>query len=373
MNAGGASMMQLKSANSLTQAFKIMVQASAMNTADAERLTAFVQSSSSNDDDDSETGSPAAAQYESHSGGIVDMLESLHDQANDQLDKIRKTETGANFAYDQTKQSLTDAIKYANEDMDEAKKNLAASKESKATAEGDLEVTQKDLSEDTSTLGSVHRSCMERAQDFETQTKSRSEELRGLAAAKEAVGQIVIRGNSFLQIAVSKEPAKKVVQRLRDVARKQKDEVLAQIASRMASTVALHSGEDVFTMIRNDIEDSIAKLQDEQAADATQTAYCDKEMKEAKEKVAARTAKVEKHTTKIDKKTSSSKRVKEEVAVLQKETATMVKEKLDMDNLRAKEKADYEFNKGESEQSLTEIKYALKVLRDFYGSYAKEH
>merc|ERR1719240_1336699 len=51
----------------------------------------------------------------------------------------------------------------------------------------------------------------------------------------------------------------------------------------------------------------------------------------------------------------------------------MVKEKLDMDNLRQKEKADYEFNKGESEQSLKEIKYALKVLRDFYGTYAKEH
>merc|ERR1719240_2039020 len=51
----------------------------------------------------------------------------------------------------------------------------------------------------------------------------------------------------------------------------------------------------------------------------------------------------------------------------------MVKEKLDMDNLRQKEKADYEFNKGEAEQSLGEIKLALKVLRDFYGNYAKEH
>merc|ERR1719198_2243813 len=51
----------------------------------------------------------------------------------------------------------------------------------------------------------------------------------------------------------------------------------------------------------------------------------------------------------------------------------MVKEKLDSDNLRQKEKADFDFNKAETSQSLSEIKFALKVLRDFYESYAKEH
>jgi len=122
MATGGASMMQLKSANSLTQVFKIMVQASTMNTADAQTLTAFVQSSNNADDDDLELGAPAAAVYESHSGGIVEVLEGLHDQANEQLDKIRKSERAALSNYQQLKQSLTDAIQYANEDLSEAKK-----------------------------------------------------------------------------------------------------------------------------------------------------------------------------------------------------------------------------------------------------------
>merc|ERR1719163_1150423 len=51
----------------------------------------------------------------------------------------------------------------------------------------------------------------------------------------------------------------------------------------------------------------------------------------------------------------------------------MIKEKNEMDNLRQKEKTDYDFNKAETSQSLTEIKFALKVLRDFYGQYMKEH
>merc|ERR1719240_100462 len=51
----------------------------------------------------------------------------------------------------------------------------------------------------------------------------------------------------------------------------------------------------------------------------------------------------------------------------------MTSEKLEMDTLRQKEKADYDFSKAETEQSIKEIKYALKVLREFYGNYAKEH
>merc|ERR1719183_673827 len=153
-------MMQLKSASSLTQVFELMVQASTISTADAQKLTAFVQSST---DDDDEAGAPAGAVYESHSGGIVDTLGGLHDQAAEQLDKIRKAESEAQHNYAMVKQSLETAMKYATEDMSEAKKNLAASQEAQATAQGDLDVTQKDLAEDSSTLASLHQKCMARS------------------------------------------------------------------------------------------------------------------------------------------------------------------------------------------------------------------
>merc|ERR1739848_252398 len=59
--------MQLKSAKSLTQVFTAMVQASSLNTADAQKLTAFVQNS--NEDGDEELGAPAAAVFENQSVG----------------------------------------------------------------------------------------------------------------------------------------------------------------------------------------------------------------------------------------------------------------------------------------------------------------
>jgi len=376
MATGGASMMQLKSASSLTQVFKVMVQASTMNTADAEKLTAFVQSSSSDGDDELELGAPAGAVYENHSGGVVDVLEGLRDQANEQLDKSRASERTAGYNYEQLRQSLEDEIKFANEELSDAKKSLAASREAQATAQGDLDVTQKDLAEDSSTLADLHRTCMTRSQDFETEAKSRSEEMRGLAAAKDAVKQIQLRGNlAFLQTSLAEEPSRLAVHFIRNLARKQNDQVLAQVASRMASVVAMGNkdGEDPFAKIKSIIVDSIARLEDEQAADATQKAYCDKELAETREKVASNQGKIEKLTTKIEQRASTSLKVKAEVATLQEELAKMTKEKLDMDNLRQKEKADYEFNNAETTQSLSEIKFALKVLRDFYGNYVKEH
>merc|ERR1719243_119089 len=116
-----------------------MVQASVFSSADASRLTALVQT----DDGDSELGAPAAQVYEGHSDGIIGTLEGLTDKANGQLEKARKEENTAIQNYQMLKQSLTDEIKFANKDMDKAKKDLAASQEKKAAATGDLEATTK--------------------------------------------------------------------------------------------------------------------------------------------------------------------------------------------------------------------------------------
>merc|ERR1719238_2416798 len=57
--AKGASMMQLKNAGSITEALRVLVQGAGLNSADASRLTALVQSSSEDDDDAEALGAPA--------------------------------------------------------------------------------------------------------------------------------------------------------------------------------------------------------------------------------------------------------------------------------------------------------------------------
>merc|ERR1719316_1624677 len=195
MAKSGASMLQLKSASSITEALSVMVQAASLSSADASRLTALVQTQDS-DSDEQEPGAPAAAVYEGHSDGIIGTLEGLTEKAQAQLDKARKAETTAIQNYQMLKQSLTDSVANANKDMDKAKKGLSESQENKANAQGDLDVTSKDLAEEIKTKSTLHQDCMNAAEEFEVSTKSRGEELTALATAKKVIKEAT-EGNKW--------------------------------------------------------------------------------------------------------------------------------------------------------------------------------
>merc|ERR1719353_1083779 len=179
-------MMQLKSAGSVAQALSVMVEAASLNSESASKLTAFLQDSQ----EDEELGAPAATVYEGHSGGIIGTMQDLYEKAEGQLEKARASETKSVQAYGMLAQSLKDEIKYATKDSDKAKKELGASNEAKASAEGDLSVTSKDLAEDETTLATLHSDCMKASEDFEAETKSRGEELKALATAKKIISDM---------------------------------------------------------------------------------------------------------------------------------------------------------------------------------------
>jgi len=186
LSKNSAAMVQFKSSGSITKALEAMVSASMLSSSDSSRLTALLQSKQdeSEDSSDSELGAPDAAAYKGHSDGIIGTLEDLLEKAEAQLEAARKTEQSNVQNYAMLKQSLEDEIAYATKDMADAKKNLGASQEGKATAEGDLSVTQADLDEDEAALKTLHQDCMNGAEEFQLETKSRAEELGALAQAK---------------------------------------------------------------------------------------------------------------------------------------------------------------------------------------------
>merc|ERR1719476_686880 len=166
-----------------------MVQASVMSSADASRLTALVQSSQESASDESGVGAPDAAVYQGHSADIIDTLQGLLDKANAQLADARKTETANHQNFQMLQQSLEDEIKFGNSDKDKASKALAAASGAKATAEGALGVTNKDLAADSNTLADLHQLCLTKSQEYEAAVKSRDQELKALAAAKKAISE----------------------------------------------------------------------------------------------------------------------------------------------------------------------------------------
>jgi len=376
MQKGGASMMQVRGAVTIAQAMEVLVQASAINAADAQRLTALVQSKDS--EEDASFGAPAAAVYDSHSGGIVDTLEGLLEKAEGQLDSTRKQETSATHNFEMLKQSLEDEIKFASKDMAKAKKGIAQSGEKKATTEGDLDLTSKSLKGDSGSLRDLHQVCMTKAQDFEAETKSRGEELKSLAVAKKAIADNTgaaeslsygLNQVSFLQMSSGMNLANfEAVHFVRNLARKVKSTELAQLASRMAFAMQLAgSSSDPFSKVKGLIADMIERLESEASSDASHKAYCDKELGESNAKEADKSAEISKLSAKIDQMKSRSAQLKEEVAGLNKALANLAKASAEMDKMRYQEHEDFLKNKADMQQGLEGVKLALKVLREYYG------
>lgn len=379
----GASALQLKSADNLAQALSAMVGASVLSSADAGTLAALVQSSQESEAEDDALGAPAAVAYESKSGSIVEILEGLSEKAETQLTESRKKEMSALHSFEMVKQSLEDQIKYDTKNLEQAKQGLAASAENKAIAEGDLAVTSKALEADTTALADLDQDCMAKAQDFEVATKDREDELAALSEAQKVIGEATggaesatysMTQVSFLQLKSTTSTPFAVVRFVRELGRKHSSSALAQLASRMAeaATSSNAGAEGPFAKVKGLISGMIEKLMDEASADATQKAFCDKEMAEATSHKVEYGTDIEKLTSKIDQMGARSAYLKEEVAALQKTLSDMVASTGQMDKMRVSETAAFAKDKAEMEQGIEGVKLALKILRDYYASKDSE-
>merc|ERR1719296_607157 len=137
--------------------------------------------------------------------------------------------------------------------------------------------------------------------------------------------------------------------------------------------ITARNGDDPFGKVKGLIADMIARLESEADADATEKAYCDKELSETNVKHADKTAEIEKLSTAIDQQSARSAQLKEEVARLQKELADLASAQAEMDKLRSEENTDYTKNRADMEQGIEGVKLALKVLREYYANDDKAH
>jgi chromosome segregation ATPase len=234
-------------------------------------------------------------------------------------------------------------------------------------------VTTKYLNEDKADHAGVHQECMTKASAYEAEFTSRAEELKALATAKKIIVEAtsLAQTESFLQLRISSKGTE-VVHMLKKLASEEKSKSLSQLASRAESALRIgtSSGEDPFAKIKEMTQDMIDKLESAQAADATQKAFCDKEMKETKDKKADKEAEVDKLATKKEQKEAQSAKLKEQVATLQKELSEIASAQAEATSLRSKEKAAVEAATPDLKKAIKGIQLALKTLKDYYSKAA---
>jgi len=388
MKKNPAALAQVNAATNVNKMIKSLgavIDAAAFPVTDQKKLAALVQARQGADSDDDELGAPAAAVYKSHSSGIFDVLEDMKEKAEGQLSDLRKAESSAKHNFDMLKQSLTDQIEADTKDSDEEKANKAATQEAKATAEGDLVETSKDLENDKGALATAGTTCMSIAADHEATMKSRAEELEALAKAKSVLSETssgaVEQSYSFFQIAHQTSSGLQtrldlanleIVSLIKKLAKENHSTALAQLASRIAATVryGAAAGQDPFAKVKELIADMITKLESEANSESNEKDYCDGELAKTKAKKEELNGEISKLTSKMDRAAAASAGLKSDVKELQSELSKLAQSQAEMDNIRRESHSDYVKAKKDLELGLEGVRKALGVLRDYYGGAA---
>jgi hypothetical protein len=399
---GGASFVQEKEsleqqrAEALSQAFAAIVDASVISSADADGLSSLIQTSEDEADGDSQLDNAADSYADNQKGddekgssSLVETFENLLEKAQASLQSARVKETNEAHNYALFKQSLDYKVETQSKALAEAKKEKAEAGQTKAEAEGDVEIAKKELEEDKKALSQLHHECMARAADFEDETKSRNEEMKALAVAKKVLKEMTgdaekatysdLAQVSFLQTksqhkSTNTLPGMDVVRAVRHLGQEFKVRSFMQLAKKIESVVRTStvSGADPFAKVKGLLTDMLEALKTQMENEASHKAYCDKEMADTQKHKAEKESSVERLSTKIDTQTSKSMNLRRQVADLQKELLSIIATQKDMDVMRQDEHAAFLKMKPEMEEGVEGVKKALSVLRDYYAKGEEE-
>merc|ERR1719502_1329267 len=253
-----------------------------------------------------------------------------------------------------------------NQEKAESTKKSAATAGELAQAEQDLAVEKKGLSEDEAYMRDLKRDCQSRASEFEVEYKDNKAELEALGKAtaimKKKFASFVQTGSRVTMRARAEfdEDARKA-QVLRSI---------AELGKRLHKTalvaLAYRAAEDPFGKIRGMIEDMIAKLLQEAADEATQKAFCDKEIGESTASKTDKEGKLAKVNSRLEKAESSTATLTEQVTTLSKEVAENDAAMAAATEVRQKEKAAFMIVEKDLSESQEACAAATEVLREYY-------
>merc|ERR1719375_2945875 len=367
-----ASLLQVKSLMSLSR-----VPAQAKN-----KILAFLQNAPTNallqDAEMLEQPQAKAVNYESSSGSIIEMVESLGDKFEDERAAIEEKESTEKHSYDMMMQDLTSQVSHATEELDSKTAFKAKTEEEKATNEGDLADTKASKAEDEKFLADLTAECEQKAIDFEARQKTRQEELDAIGEAIEIMSSDTVAGSGtkhLPQLIQKKSTAlaqlrsssassvqQAVATYLNDQARQQNSKILSLMANKVAA--------DPFKKIVKMIKDMITKLQEEAQEEAEHKGFCDSELSSNK---ATRDSKTEESDTlkaNIEELTADIAKLAEQISELSAAIAAIDKAVAEATAQRATEKEKNTITIADAKAGKEAVARAMSVLKAYYDKAA---
>jgi len=127
---------------------------------------------------------------------------------------------------------------------------------------------------------------------------------------------------------------------------------------------------DAFAKVIGMIEDLVAKLKEEAAAEAEHKAWCDEQLKVNKEKRNAKTSESNKLMAEIEALSATIEKQGEEISMHVKNQQDLTKAMFEATELRQKEKEENAAIVADATAGVAAVQKALVVLKEFYSQHA---
>jgi len=356
--------------------------------------------------------------YEFHSQGIIDLLQSLLKDFNaNKADKVAEEEK-AQSAHDKLMKEKRNALETAEEGKTQMEEDIDACKEAITKATKSLVEAESALKDDQEYLKDLTERCETKAKDWDQRSQSRADELTALSKAIEvisgakgveaaralllqaevhvpaAVSQPVVAdlmdsdvgdlSISFLQKRATQTPRSQVTALLQKVTvsshamQYRINRAIALLAtegksqnSALLMSLALKVGSDPFKKVKTLIQGLIQRLLTEMADEATHKGFCDTELGKAKTTRDFQKEKTEKLSATLEKLEVAKEQFEEMIVTLTGELKELNAALAEATDLRGKEKESNSQTVKDSKEGLEAIKNAIQILKDFYKGAAK--
>jgi len=363
-------------------AMSTVLAAIAIDTDSTRKLKSFLQQSTADSEDNELTlRQPQAKQvaYESKSGGIIQTVKDMGAKAEGELSDLRKKEMADAHEFKMLEQSLSNEISHSKGKLSEATKAKAAAEETLASSEGDLVATKKTKAADEEYSTNLKTECETAASEWAERQESAKAEMAAIDKASEILASGVtalVQMNtkrsfdfdaSSDESDAQSEVRQRLVHKIQSMGKKFHSFGLMQLASIASS--------DPFVKIRGLIEDMIEKLLKEAQEEATQKAFCDKEMGASKKSQSQKMATIDKLQARIDGNSAKIAELEDAIKSLEAEVADIDKAQSEATAIRTKEKTDNLAAIKDFRDSANAVVAAMGVLKSFYegGALIQTH
>jgi len=315
---------------------------------------------------------PEANGYEFQSGGVIEMLEKLHNKFEDERYTMEKEEANAKHAHQMLQQDLKAQISTATDTMNAKKVDKANNQQSAAESRGDLADTTTTRDDDQAYLNDLVATCKVKSSDFQSRQQLRAEEIEAVEKAIDILGSSSVTGNADKYLPALAQMALVQIKTLSQSPLQQRavaflSQQADKIHSRVLSALAVQASNDPFSKVRKMISDLIVRLQEEANEEAEHKGWCDTELATNEMTRKEKTQSVENLHATVDELEASIAKLTKDVAELSEQVANLDSAVKKATENRASEKATNEQTIKDAGEAQTAVAQALQVLKDFYA------